>query len=107
MVELLNDKESIRMVQNKIIELYRKIICSLACIERKINNNDLKIKSTQYLNNFISIYEIYINTKVNRLDNIEEIIEFCNDCYNDKDIFEYAEDLEYGYKVGLINKERR
>ena len=27
-----------------------------------------------------------------------EVINFCNECYDDKDVFDYAEDVEYGLK---------
>ena len=35
--------------------------------------------------------------------NIKEIIDFCNECYEDANVFTYAEDLEYGLKELVEN----
>lgn len=99
-------------IENKIIDLYRKIICSLSCIENISNNNDIKIETHKYLVEFIRQYELYRNK--NNINDIKfkyqstDIIDFCNDCYNKVDIFDFAEDVEYGVKelMEVINKER-
>lgn len=81
-----------------ILNLYRKIICSLLCITNNTKNDYLKTKSTYYLEKYLELYESYNNKGLYELDNYEEIIDFCNECYEDKYTFEYAEDLEYGLK---------
>lgn len=40
----------------------------------------------------------YIIAKEYIYYNCEEVINFCNQCYNDKDVFDYTEDVEYGLK---------
>ena len=81
-----------------ILNLYRKIICSLLCINKNTKNYNLKNKSSEYLNQFLNQYELYNNKGMYSLNNFEEIVNFCNECYDDKDIFDYAEDVEYGLK---------
>ena len=79
-----------------ILNLFRKIICSLLCINKNTKNNDLKVKTDKYLKQFLEQYESYNNQATYSLNNYEEIINFCNECYEDKDVFDYAEDVEYG-----------
>lgn len=81
-----------------ILNLYRKIICSLLCINKNTQNCNLKNKTYEYLNQFLEQYELYNNKGMYSLNNCEEIINFCNECYSDKDVFDYAEDVEYGLK---------
>ncbi len=81
-----------------VLNLYRKIIISLLCINKNTKNYNLKNKSSEYLNRFLEQYELYNNKGEYSLNNFEEIINFCNECYDDKDIFDYAEDVEYGLK---------
>lgn len=81
-----------------ILNLFRKIICSLVCIIKYTNNAELKSKAIKYLNDFLEQYELYNNKGIYSLSNWEEIIDFCNECYSDKDIFDYAEDVEYGLR---------
>ena len=82
-----------------ILNLFRKIICSLVCIIKYTKNSELKSKAIKYLNDFLEQYELYNNNKDKySLNNWEEIINFCNECYGDKDIFDYAEDVEYGLR---------
>lgn len=81
-----------------ILNLFRKIICSLVCIIKYTKNSELKSKAIKYLNDFLEQYELYNNKDKYSLNNWEEIINFCNECYSDKDIFDYAEDVEYGLR---------
>lgn len=81
-----------------ILNLFRKIICSLVCIIKYTKNKELKSKAIKYLNDFLEQYELYNNKGIYSLSNWEEIIDFCNECYSDKDIFDYAEDVEYGLR---------
>lgn len=81
-----------------ILNLYRKIICSLVCIIKYTKNSELKSKAIKYLNDFLEEYELYNNKGIYSLSNREEIINFCNECYGDKDVFDYAEDVEYGLR---------
>ena len=84
--------------ENLIINLYRKIISSLTCIEKRTNNDAIKNKATSYLNQYIDYYEKYLNKKEFQILNISDLIDFCNECYDDDDVFDYAEDVEYGAK---------
>lgn len=81
-----------------ILNLYQKIICSLLCIVKNTNNENLKSKSYDYLEDFILQYELYNNKGLCSLNHYEDIIDFCNECYEDKDVFDFAEDVEYGLK---------
>lgn len=93
-------------MNQKILNIYRKIICSLLCINKNTKNINIKNKSSEYLDIFLKQYEIYINKGNIILYNSEEIINFCNECYSDKDVFDYAEDVEYGIKeiIDIKNK---
>ena len=83
---------------SKILDLFRKIICSLLCITRHTKNDALKTKASYYLDYYLEQYELYNNKCIYSLDNLEKIIDFCNQCYEYKDVFDYAEDVEYGVK---------
>lgn len=97
-------------IENKIITLYRKIISSLVCIEKRSKDNVIADKANIYLNDFINQYELYRNKKnINNFKfsyNLEDIINFCNECYSKVEIFDFAEDVEYGIKelLEVINK---
>ena len=82
----------------KILNLFRKIIRSLLCIIKNTKNDNLKKESIYYLNYYLEQYELYNNKCIYSLDNLEKTINFCNQCYEDKDVFDYAEDVEYGLK---------
>ena len=82
----------------KILNLFRKIIWSLLCIIKNTKNDNLKKESIYYLNYYLEQYELYNNKCIYSLDNLEKTINFCNQCYEDKDVFDYAEDVEYGLK---------
>ena len=89
-----------------VLNLYRKIICSLLCINKNTKNDDLRLKSSIYLDKYLEQYKLYNDKCICLLDNIEDVISFCNSCYEDKDVFDFAEDLEYGLKelFDIVNK---
>lgn len=89
-----------------VLNLFRKIICSLLCIYKNTLNTNLKNEAYKYLNEFLNQYELYNNEKKYTLNNCKEIIDFCNDCYEDVNVFDYAEDVEYGLKelMRITNK---
>lgn len=91
---------------NEILNLFRKILCSLLCINLETTNDILKKNSLKYINEFEREYKKYYNNKEYSIVNIKDVIDFCNECYEEKDIFDYAEDVEYGLKelVNLSNK---
>lgn len=82
----------------QIINLFRKIICSLLCINKDTKDPALKLKSNEYLEELLEEYKLYINKGTYSLTNYDKVIDFCNDCYEDKDIFDFAEDVEYGLR---------
>lgn len=89
------------MDKETIINLFRKIITSLLCIEKTTNNNQLKKESLEYLYNFINYYKIIIET--NDINNIkidcneEDIIDFSYRCIEDRetDLVRFAEDVQF------------
>ena len=83
----------------RMLKLFQKIICSLTCIEKITNNKDIKKTASIYLDDFIQIYiKFKANFNINFPFKEQEIIDFCNECYDKVDIFDLAEDLEYGLK---------
>lgn len=92
--------------------LFTKIVCSLTCMKLKTKNINTKKECDKFVDDFVNQYEIYklkrdmllIGFKYSEKD----IVDFCNECYEDADIFVYAEDLEYSFKDLLKNifKER-
>ena len=84
--------------EHLVINLYRKVICSLTCIEKRTSNNATKNKAINYINRFIYYYDKYLNKKENINYDISDLIDFCNECYDEVEIFDYAEDVEYGAK---------
>ena len=87
--------------REEILNLFRKILSSLLCINMETSDKHLK-----YINEFENEYKSYYNLKKYFISNINEIVDFCNECYEDKDVFDYAEDVEYGLRelVNLSNK---
>lgn len=83
---------------NNILNLYRKIICSLLLISRNTSDSILSEKSLKYIDDYLKLYAQYNDKGICSIINYEEIIDYCNECYEDKDIFDYAEDVEYGLK---------
>ena len=92
--------------REEILNLFRKILSSLLCINMETSDESLKEKSLKYINEFENEYKSYYNFKKYFIDNTIEIIDFCNECYQDKDVFDYAEDVEYGLRelINLSNK---
>ena len=92
--------------REEILNLFRKILSSLLCINMETSDKRLKEKSLKYINEFENEYKSYYNLKKYFISNINEIVDFCNECYEDKDVFDYAEDVEYGLRelVNLSNK---
>lgn len=82
--------------ETKILGLFRKVICSLLCISTETKKTSLQEKANKYLYQFLNQYKVYFNKKTYSLTNLNEIIMFCNECYEDKDTFDFAEDVEYG-----------
>lgn len=85
------------------LDLFRKIICSLTCIIKEPKNQYTKVKANKYLDYYINSYKLCLSKKSYTIDNIKEIIDFCNECYEDINVFIYAEDLEYGLKELVEN----
>lgn len=101
-------KEEVEKDNSKqIIDLFRKVISSLACIEKTTNYNDIKQTSIEYLNDIINQYDSYRSHKdVNKIEfkySEKEIVDFSNECYDKVDIFTFAEDVEFGFSE-LIEK---
>lgn len=90
-----------------IIDLFRKTIASLVCIEKFTDNNYLKQTTEEYLIDIISQYASYYSHKdVNKITfkySEKQIVDFCNECYEEINIMEFAEDLEYGF-TKLVEK---
>lgn len=86
----------------EIINLFRKVICSLTCIEQKTVNIKIKQEAMVFINEYIMQYENYLNEKTFLDYDIVKLIDFCNNCYEDVKIFDFAEDVEYGAKELLV-----
>lgn len=84
-----------------IVDLFRKVIASLVCIEKITKNNDIKQTTDKYLKDIIIQYENYRSTKdLNKIEfkySEKEIVDFSNECYDKVDIFTFAEDVEFGF----------
>ena len=84
-----------------IIDLFRKVIASLVCIEKTTKQSDIKNTSKKYLNDIIIQYENYrLTTDLNKIEfqySEKEIVDFVNECYDQVDIFTFAEDVEFGF----------
>ena len=48
----------------KILNLFRKIICSLLCIIKNTKNDDLKTEASYYLDYYLKQYELYNNKHI-------------------------------------------
>ena len=99
-------------IQEKFINLFRKIITSLVCIEEFSKNEEIKKHTNFYINKFISDYEKYKNTKDSFKIKLDfdgmELIDFCSECYSIVEVVDFTEDVQYGFEelVELVNKER-
>lgn len=85
-----------------IINLFRKIIASLACIINMSNNNDLVMEANKYISDFINQYSQYL-IKTSKKDIIfmyseDDIVDFTYRCIEEKndDLILIAEDLQFG-----------
>lgn len=89
----------------EVINLFRKTITSLSCIEKLSNNESMKNEATLYLVDLASKYKEYINT--HSIKNIkfnyreEDIIDFSYRCIEDKenDFVRVGEDIQYGFTL--------
>lgn len=98
------------MLNEKIsINLFRKVISSLSCIKYLTKNEMIKSNSEIYLQEMIVIFSDYREGKL-EIDKIHELRitldTFCNECYEESDIFDYAEELQYGFVELLENLNR-
>lgn len=86
---------------NKICALFRKVITSLLCIQTKINDELKKQEIQSILNDLIEQYDIYIlkldSTLIGFKNSEKEIVDLANYFYEDVDVFNFAEDLEFGF----------
>lgn len=91
----------------QIVNLFRKVIASLVCIEKTTKNNNINQTSGKYLKDIIIQYENYRSTKdLNKIEfkySEKEIVDFSNECYDKVDIFTFAEDVEFGFSE-LVRK---
>lgn len=85
-----------------IINLFRKVIASLACIIRMSSDNDIVDEANKYILDFINQYNQYL-IKTNKKDiifkyNEDDIVDFSYKCIEDKkdDLILFAEDLQFG-----------
>jgi len=98
---------------NKICELFRKVITSLLCIQTKINDEVKKQEIQSILNDLIEQYNIYIlkldSTLIGFKKSEKEIVDLANYFYDNVDVFNFAEDLEFGFSelIECILLERR
>lgn len=85
-----------------IIDLFRKVISSLACIIKVSGNGDLINEANNYILDFVIQYSKYLQKRKD--DNIvfryseEDIIDFSYRCINDRydDLVLFAEDIQFG-----------
>ena len=85
-----------------IINLFRKIIASLACIINMSNNNDIVMEANKYISDFINQYSQYL-IKTSKKDIIfmyseDDIVDFSYRCIEEKNdnLILIAEDLQFG-----------
>ena len=85
-----------------IINLFRKIIASLACISNMSNNNDIGMEANKYISDFINQYSQYL-IKTSKKDIIfmyseDDIVDFSYRCIEEKNdnLILIAEDLQFG-----------
>ena len=90
----------------KVISLYQKIICSLSCIEKITDDKGIQNQCNYFLNKLIPLYtNLILKKEIKALNiNVNEIINFCNNCYDKLNIFDLAEDVEYGIKELIAYK---
>lgn len=92
--------------KTKILNLLRKIVCSLFCINEYTQNSILKESASKFLNEYAKKYQKYLHERQGFLiENSTQIIDFCNECYGDENVFDFAEDVEYGLRelIEIIN----
>lgn len=91
----------------KTIDLFRKVISALSCIEKLASQQDIKEVANKYAKNLIEQYDkYYLHHNPNKIEfkySEKEIVDFSNDCYDQLNIFVHAEDLEHGFDE-LIEK---
>ncbi len=85
-----------------IINLFRKIIASLACIINVSSNNDIVMEANKYISDFINQYSQYL-IKTSKKDIIfmyseDDIVDFSYRCIEEKNdnLILIAEDLQFG-----------
>lgn len=87
----------------EVINLFRKIITSLSCIEKLSTDENMRNEANLYLVNLTSQYKEYINT--HSIKNIkfkyteEDLIDFSYRCIDDRknDFVRLGEDIQYGF----------
>ena len=86
---------------NKICDLFRKVITSLICIQYKLNDEIKKQEIQLILNDLIEQYNIYILKLDSNLIGFKysekDIVDLANCFYDNVDVFNFAEDLEFGF----------
>lgn len=87
----------------EFINLFRKTITSLACIEKLSTDEDMRNEANEYLLNLTSQYKEFLNTR--SIKNVkfnyteEDLIDFSYRCIDDKenDFVRLGEDIQYGF----------
>ena len=85
-----------------IINLFRKTIASLSCVEKITNDSELKNEATKYLLDLIGQYKMFIETY--KIENIkfkyeeEDLIDFSYRCIEslENDLVKLGEDIQFG-----------
>lgn len=86
----------------EVINLFRKIITSLSCIEKTTTDENLKNEATEYIIDLINQYKMIIES--NDIKNIkfkyaeEDLIDFSYRCieYKESDLVKLGEDIQFG-----------
>lgn len=99
----------------RICDLFRKVITSLVCIEYKISNESIKEEIKSILEDFVNQYELYsVKSNSNLIGfkySEKQITEFANNLYDNIDVFNFAEDLEFGFselvKYIMLEREKK
>ena len=85
-----------------IINLFRKIIASLSCVEKITTYSELKNEATEYLLDLIEQYKIFIESY--KIESIkfkyeeEDLIDFSYRCIEslENDLVKLGEDIQFG-----------
>jgi len=93
---------------DSIITLYRKLICSLACVQRMADDETLKKEASLYLDDFITQYCHFLEKgdifSIQFKYTGEDIADFFYRCIEYKvDIVRLSEDVYYGFEE-LVEK---